>query len=116
MQWLLAIYSVTYMMQFFYNGVEGRSRDEVHVQCGKNSEYTKSEVLRHNKPNNLWIIYGTNVFDVTEYYPDHPGGERMLRQAGKNATTAILNVPAHFPVRHLIISTLSKLCIGKVKD
>ncbi|KAL4811866.1 hypothetical protein BDW67DRAFT_189237 [Aspergillus spinulosporus] len=48
---------------------------------------TLAEVARHSSPNDLWIVIEGNVYDVTGYREDHPGGDEILRQfAGKDAT------------------------------
>lgn len=40
--------------------------------------YTLEEVSKHNKNNDLWIIYKKQVFDVTKFLENHPGGEEVL--------------------------------------
>ncbi|CAG9462738.1 unnamed protein product [Pedinophyceae sp. YPF-701] len=50
-----------------------------------------AEVAQHNKKDDLWLIIqvdGThNVYDVTKFYDDHPGGGDLLTQAtGRDAT------------------------------
>jgi L-lactate dehydrogenase (cytochrome) len=45
------------------------------------------EVARHNSKENCWIIIHGQVYDVTEFLPNHPGGQSIiLRYAGKDAT------------------------------
>ncbi|PIO73104.1 cytochrome b5-like Heme/Steroid binding domain protein [Teladorsagia circumcincta] len=55
-------------------------------------EYTLNEVARHCTADDLWIAYKGEVYDMTSYLSSHPGGNAMLRQAGKddNADLAIL--------------------------
>ncbi|RDW74075.1 hypothetical protein BP5796_07517 [Coleophoma crateriformis] len=45
------------------------------------------EVTGHNKPDDCWVVLYGNVYDVTDFLPNHPGGERaILRLAGRDAT------------------------------
>ncbi|KAI2626254.1 ferredoxin reductase-like protein [Xylaria nigripes] len=51
------------------------------------TEYTLKEVAAHNTPGDLWMVIHGNVYNVTEYLEDHPGGaDVFLEAAGKDAT------------------------------
>ncbi|KAG9251151.1 acyl-CoA dehydrogenase/oxidase [Emericellopsis atlantica] len=49
--------------------------------------FTVSDVASHNKPDNLYIIVDQDVYDLTKFQDDHPGGKKILqRVAGKDAS------------------------------
>ncbi|EDN11086.1 cytochrome b2 [Histoplasma capsulatum] len=48
---------------------------------------TGPEIQKHNSKNSCWIIVHGKAFDVTEFLPEHPGGQDIiLKYAGKDAT------------------------------
>ena len=49
--------------------------------------YTVEEVAAHNKKDDIWVIIDGQVLDVTNFLPDHPGGEKaIILYAGRDAT------------------------------
>ncbi|KAF7157329.1 hypothetical protein CNMCM5623_001452 [Aspergillus felis] len=53
--------------------------------------YSLQDVSRHNTSKDLWIVLDKEVYDVTQFQTEHPGGERILRKvAGKDATDKFL--------------------------
>jgi predicted heme/steroid binding protein len=49
--------------------------------------FTTSDVASHNKPGDLYIIVDGDVYDLTKFQDDHPGGKKILqRVAGKDAS------------------------------
>lgn len=49
--------------------------------------YSKEDVQSHNKADNLWIIVDEDVYDLTKFQEEHPGGKKILqRVAGKDAS------------------------------
>ncbi|KAI5287486.1 hypothetical protein KEM54_005963 [Ascosphaera aggregata] len=50
---------------------------------------TGAEVAQHNHSNSCWVIIHGKAYDVTEFLPEHVGGQKIiLKYAGKDATEA----------------------------
>lgn len=45
------------------------------------SEYTLEEVAQHNKDGDCWLVIDGNVYDVSNFMNDHPGGGSLLLNA-----------------------------------
>lgn len=57
------------------------------VEEEKNGSVSVKEVMSHNKINDCWIVIDGNVYDVTMFLSQHPGGvARIMEFAGKDAT------------------------------
>jgi len=54
---------------------------------GDGKRFSTKEVAEHKDKKSVWIIIHDNVYDVTKFLEEHPGGEEvLLEQAGKDAT------------------------------
>ncbi|POY76813.1 putative Nitrate reductase (NADH) [Rhodotorula taiwanensis] len=42
---------------------------------------TAQEVSQHKSADSAWVIIDGNVYDVTEFLEDHPGGKKVLLKA-----------------------------------
>ncbi|OJJ50697.1 hypothetical protein ASPZODRAFT_56535 [Penicilliopsis zonata CBS 506.65] len=50
-------------------------------------ELTGADVAKHNSKDSCWVIVHGKAYDVTEFLPEHPGGQKIiLKYAGKDAT------------------------------
>ena len=38
--------------------------------------FAAGDVALHNKPNDLWIIVDEDVYDLTKFQEEHPGGKK----------------------------------------
>lgn len=49
--------------------------------------FSTADVAAHNKPNDLYIVVDEDVYDLTTFQDEHPGGKKILtRVAGKDAS------------------------------
>lgn len=39
---------------------------------------TACEVARHNKTDDVWVVVDGEVFDMTAFAPEHPGGPESM--------------------------------------
>ncbi|KJZ79525.1 Putative cytochrome b5 [Hirsutella minnesotensis 3608] len=53
-------------------------------------KFTTAEVGQHkDDANGYWLIVENDVYDLTNFMDEHPGGPKILKRfAGKNATKA----------------------------
>lgn len=69
--------------------------------------YRLSEVEEQNTFKSTWIIINNNVYDVTKFLEEHPGGEEVLReQAGGNATESFEDVGHSTDAREMASSMM----------
>ncbi|KAK9326775.1 FMN-dependent dehydrogenase-domain-containing protein [Lipomyces starkeyi] len=48
---------------------------------------TRREIAKHNTKESCWVIVHGKAYDVTEFAPEHPGGQKIIiKYAGKDAT------------------------------
>ncbi|KAJ7446514.1 FMN-dependent dehydrogenase-domain-containing protein [Mycena galericulata] len=58
--------------------------------------WSLEQVAEHNSPTSCWVIIKNNVYDVTDFLQEHPGGAKIiLKYAGRDATDAY--EPIHPP-------------------
>ncbi|KAF2483921.1 acyl-CoA dehydrogenase-like protein [Neohortaea acidophila] len=44
--------------------------------------FKSADVASHNKGDSLWIIVDEDVYDVTKFQDEHPGGKKILQRVG----------------------------------
>lgn len=55
--------------------------------AGGSGKLSMAEVQKHNSADDCYVVIKDNVYDVTNFLNDHPGGKgALLMYAGKNAT------------------------------
>ncbi|KAJ1832112.1 fatty acid alpha-hydroxylase [Coemansia sp. RSA 2711] len=62
----------------------------------KQREYSRAEVAKHDSAASLWVVRGNQVFDLTSFHTDHPGGSDVLMQfGGQDITEAMRDATIH---------------------
>ncbi|KAK9852287.1 hypothetical protein MYU51_008723 [Penicillium brevicompactum] len=76
-------------------------------------EYTLKDVAAHNTKGDTWMVIHGQVFDLTEYLQDHPGGADILVDvAGTDATTDYEDVGHSEDAREI----MQPFLVGTLKD
>eukprot|EP01080_Neovahlkampfia_damariscottae_P002475 gene2475-3184_t len=78
----------------------------------KIKNYTKEQVLKHNSYEDAWLIIENKIYDVTEYTPEHPGGDLILTKVGQDSTVDYLE--AKHP--SYVSDMLEDFYIGDIKN
>jgi len=77
--------------------------------------FTADEVRNHNTDKSLWLIVDKQVYDVTNYLKDHPGGGSILKtNGGQDCSKEFYS--AHKPTQPMVKKALKKLLIGEVVE
>ncbi|CDM26944.1 hypothetical protein DTO013E5_4148 [Penicillium roqueforti] len=76
--------------------------------------FTPAEVANHKTADKgLYIIIDSNVFDVTNFVDEHPGGAKILKRvAGKDASKQFWK----YHNESVLKKYSPKLKVGEVKD
>ncbi|KAJ8934391.1 hypothetical protein NQ314_013432, partial [Rhamnusium bicolor] len=68
------------------------------------TQYSLADIKKHNDNRSTWIVIHNNIYDVTEFLNEHPGGEEvLLEQAGKEASEAFEDVGHSSDARELMV-------------
>ncbi|KAK4043887.1 hypothetical protein C8A01DRAFT_43257 [Parachaetomium inaequale] len=75
-------------------------------------EYTPDDVASHKAKSDNWMIIHGEVFDVSQYIEDHPGGAEVLAEAaGTDATEAFDNAGHSEDA----LEIMREMCVGVLK-
>ncbi|KAJ3207964.1 Cytochrome b5 type B (outer mitochondrial membrane) [Dinochytrium kinnereticum] len=73
--------------------------------------YTLDEISKHKSRKDCWMVVHGNVYDLTDFLDEHPGGEEVvLEQAGVDGTEAFEEIGHSDDARDM----LKKYLIGKL--
>lgn len=79
--------------------------------------YTLEEVRKHQTRESLWCIHDNLVYDLTEFFQDHPGGEHLILEYAGKDVTEVMNDPTQHVHSELAYYLLKEqYLIGKVVD
>lgn len=56
------------------------------------TKYTTADVAKHSTAADCWTIISGNIYNITSYIPDHPGGGNIVTICGKDGTQAFQSV------------------------
>ncbi|KYQ89877.1 hypothetical protein DLAC_09852 [Tieghemostelium lacteum] len=73
--------------------------------------YTAKEIMEHQNESSYWMLMGNCVYDVTDWVPHHPGGNRIFNGISRDCSY-------YFEIYHHTDASLRKLnryFIGYVK-
>ena len=77
------------------------------------TQFFFTEIAKHNRKDDAWVVIDGNVYDVTKYIELHPGGWLPIATlAGKDCTDAFAN---YHPAR-VYKNLLPRYLIGTMKD
>jgi len=75
--------------------------------------YTLADIAMHSTAESCWTAIKSNVYDLTNFISQHPGGERgVLKTCGKDGTQDFIGAhsrgPAEKSLINFIIGTLAQ--------
>lgn len=70
------------------------------------ASYTLAQVATHNTASSCWAAISGNVYDLTSWISQHPGGEaRILSICGKDGTSSFMGQHGRDPQAESILAT-----------
>ena len=65
----------------------GQGFDAKKADSGEKSVYTLADVQKHTSEDDCWVVLHGEVYNVSDFLEDHPGGKKaIMLYAGKDAT------------------------------
>ena len=95
----------------------GKKKDNKNKKEKFQQEYTINEVKEHTTANDLWTHYKGNVYDVTNFVSNHPGGNLILKSGGKDLEKVWNELGYGWHNQNTSVkNTLKKYKIGKLVE
>ncbi|CAD8184578.1 unnamed protein product [Paramecium pentaurelia] len=79
----------------------------------KIQEFSWCEIVKHDTPNDCWIVIKDKIYDVTQFLQYHPGGNMILDGAGGDCTALWYS---YHPSKLIKQDPPQQYMIGKVRD
>lgn len=76
--------------------------------------YSRAEVAKHNKHADCWVTYRGNVYNLTDFVDDHPGGDDLLVEYAGQDVTDIMADPLSHEHSASAYVMLDEFRVGKV--
>jgi cytochrome b involved in lipid metabolism len=80
------------------------------VQNVQTKTFTLNDIAAHNKKSDCWMSVDGKVVDVTNFISMHPGGDKILKGCGIDASSYFNRVPSH--LKGIAQKLLDKYKIG----
>ncbi|KAJ4769603.1 Cytochrome B5-like protein [Rhynchospora pubera] len=120
---LLSLLSALFLLAYLFpkpkstNNNNNKGRKFKHTQSTANANnpttcYTNEQVSKHNTRTDCWIIVKDKVYDVTSYVEEHPGGDAILNNAGRDSTQGFYG-PQHAT---RVFDMVDEFYIGDLKN
>ena len=78
--------------------------------------YSSTEVAKHNKPSDCWLIINNNIYDLSSYLNIHPGGAQTISPyCGQDGTIAFATKDRNQSHSNYANQLLQSYLIGTVK-
>jgi len=83
----LLFFFTFYFLLFLFSGC-GPAKTPI-IPAAAKTGLTMAVVAQHNTADDCWLVINNNIYNLTAYIPDHPGGEQnIVPNCGKDATAA----------------------------
>lgn len=96
------------------------SKIEVRTSSGKSKipVYTAQQVAVNNGENGkpIWMSYGGNVYDVTNFVANHPGGAEKIMQAAGSSVEPFWHIYRQHFATDLPMKLMEQMLIGELLD